>query len=145
MITEETLSLEQIGAIQEKAWAATFRHASANSPFYCERFRAAGLSTEEPPELRQLALIHKHSLLAFTDDQLRPKLYFVVVSLETVDECVVGIVGPFDDVDELAADLVEEAHGSGKSMGKRENGLYGLQVMHRNRLRLGGARSDHWK
>ena len=36
-------------------------------------------------DIRQLAFVHEYGLLAFADDQFRPKLYFVVVPLEAVD------------------------------------------------------------
>jgi hypothetical protein len=42
--------------------------------------------------------------------QLGPILGFIVLARRGIDECVRATVGPFDDIDELSPNLVEQAY-----------------------------------
>ena len=56
------------------------------------------------------ALVDEHRHLALADDQLGVHLDLVLLAREAPDDRVPGVIGPFDDVDELAADLVHQSH-----------------------------------
>ncbi|MGD1083291.1 MAG: AMP-binding protein [Verrucomicrobiota bacterium] len=54
---EEQLTDERIAALQEKAWAKTWQHAWARSPFYHEHLRRAGGTARNPIPLREIARV----------------------------------------------------------------------------------------
>ena len=54
---DEPATLEQLRVVQEAAWAVTWRHVAAASPFYREHFRRAGLVPDRPPRLDDLGAI----------------------------------------------------------------------------------------
>jgi hypothetical protein len=56
------------------------------------------------------ALVDEHRHLALAHDQVGVHLDLVLVAWEAPDDRVPGVVGPLDDVDELAADLVHQSH-----------------------------------
>jgi hypothetical protein len=58
----------------------------------------------------QLTLVHEHRHLPLPHGKLCAVLDLVTVSVEAVDERVAAVIGPLDDIDELAPDLVEETH-----------------------------------
>src|SRR5690606_29507658 len=55
-------------------------------------------------------LVDEHRELALADDELGSHLDLVVVAGEAPGDRVAAVVEPFDDVDELAADHVEQTH-----------------------------------
>lgn len=57
-----------------------------------------------------LAFIHEHSHLRFANGQLCAVLNLVAIPLEPVHHRVLGVIGPLDDVNKFALDLVPEAH-----------------------------------
>jgi phenylacetate-CoA ligase len=70
---DEPATIDQLRAMQEAAWAATWRHAAVASPFYREHFRRAGLSPDRPPRLDDLGAIppvDKRDLSERNDDLL---------------------------------------------------------------------------
>ena len=58
----------------------------------------------------ELAEIHELSRLRLADDELRAALDGLVVVREPVRERVAGIVGPLDDLEQLALQKVHDAH-----------------------------------
>ena len=56
-MNEAELSVAELAARQEAAWAETFQYAFAASPFYREHFSRAGLSPGEPVPLNEMARI----------------------------------------------------------------------------------------
>ena len=61
-------------------------------------------------DVGELALAHEDGELARAHDQLRSILDLVVVAREAPHERVSTVVDPFDDVDELGAQLVQQSH-----------------------------------
>ena len=59
----------------------------------------------------ELAEVHELRHLRFADDELGVALDFLVLVGEPVRQRVARVVGPLDDVDELAADEIGETHG----------------------------------
>ena len=68
------------------------------------------LEVAGPEAVGQLAPVDEHRLLALADDQLGPVLDLVLVAGEPPGEGRAGVVHPLDDVDQLALDLVHQAH-----------------------------------
>ena len=66
--------------------------------------------TERVAELAEVDELHR---LRLADDQLRPVLDRLVVVRKAVRERVARVVGPLDDVDQLALDEVHDSHSGG--------------------------------
>ena len=54
---EERWTGERIAALQRKAWAKTWQHAQAHSPFYREHLRRVGGATRTPIPLKEIGLV----------------------------------------------------------------------------------------
>ena len=63
-----------------------------------------------PNEIAELAEVDELHDLRLADDELRAALDFLVLVRKAVRERVARVVGPLDDLDELAADEVGEGH-----------------------------------
>jgi len=64
-MNEAAISVAKIQALQERAWAETFRYAAAHSPFYREHFLRAGVSPRDPlplHEIRRIPSVDKTAL-----------------------------------------------------------------------------------
>lgn len=61
-------------------------------------------------DIGEFALVDEDSGLAFADNELGAIFDLVAVAFEAVNERVVGVVEPFDDVDELSLKFVPECH-----------------------------------
>ena len=61
-------------------------------------------------DVGEFALVDKDGGLAFAHDEFGAVFDLVAVALEAVDEGVVGVVEPLDDVDELPFEFVPECH-----------------------------------
>ena len=59
----------------------------------------------------QLAFVDKDRRLAFAHRQLGAVFDLVPLAFEAPDHGVAGVVGPVDDVDELASEKIKNAHG----------------------------------
>ena len=71
--------------------------------------------------IRELAFMNENSGLAFANGEFRPVFDFMALALEAPHECVAGIIGPVNDVDKLAGEEIENAHG-GLPLGKIQLG-----------------------
>ena len=60
----------------------------------------------------ELAEVHELHLLRLAHDQLRPVLDRLVVVGESEREGVARVIGPLDDVDQLALDEIHQAHAA---------------------------------
>src|SRR5439155_8547568 len=60
--------------------------------------------------IAELAEIHELGDLRFADDQLRAAFNLLVLVGKPEGERIARVIGPFDDVDELLADEVENGH-----------------------------------
>ena len=67
-------------------------------------------------DVGQLPLVDEDRGLAFAHGQLGAVLDLVALALEAPDHRVAGVVGPVDDVDELAGQEVEDAHARALSL-----------------------------
>ena len=54
--------------------------------------------------------MHEDRALAGSHDELRAVLDLIVVAREAPDQRVTAVVDPFDDVDQLRAELFHETH-----------------------------------
>ena len=70
IIQEERLTGAQIASLQSKAWAKTWQHVWAHSPFYREHLRQAGGAPQTPIPLKEIARISPidNSVLAADPD-----------------------------------------------------------------------------
>src|SRR5262249_61862734 len=86
-------------------------------------------------DVSDLAFGDEDSRLSFADGELGPVLDFVLIPRESVaEDVVIGWLGPLDDVDELAAQLVEQAH---ERSPKRRRGCGGLFCSGRGSFAMG--------
>jgi hypothetical protein len=60
--------------------------------------------------IAELSEIHELDLLRLADDELRAVLDRLVVVRKPVRERVPRVVGPLDDLDQLALDEIHDAH-----------------------------------
>ena len=60
-----------------------------------------------PENIGNFALVDKHSCLALANCQFSAILDFVAISLKAIDHRVVGIVRPFNYIDEFAEQFVK--------------------------------------
>ena len=75
----------------------------------------------------ELAEIDELHLLRLAYDQLRAVLNRLVVVGKTERQRIARIIGPFDDVDQLALDEIHQAHGQApvkKEAGRPERRLF---------------------
>ena len=64
-----------------------------------------------PEQVAELAQIDELHHLRFAHDELRAALDLLVVVRKAVRERVARVIGPLDDLDELAAEEIGQAHG----------------------------------
>ena len=64
-------------------------------------------------DIRQLPLMHKDRRLPLAHRQLGAVFDLMAFTLKPPDHRVAGVVGPVNDVDELAREEIENAHGDG--------------------------------
>ena len=60
--------------------------------------------------IRKLPLQHKHRHLRFAHDQLRPVFDFILIPRKSPHQRILAVVRPLNDVDQLVAEFVENAH-----------------------------------
>ena len=74
--------------------------------------QVVGLELVEPgaEDVGELALVDEDRRLPLADGELGAVLDRVALALEAPDDGVAGVVGPVDDVDELAAQEIEDRH-----------------------------------
>ncbi len=58
----------------------------------------------------QLAFVDEHRSLTLADGQLGTVFDLVAFALKTPDHRIAGVIGPVDNVDELAREKIENAH-----------------------------------
>jgi hypothetical protein len=62
--------------------------------------------------IRKPPLVHQDGHLSRPDDELRAVLDLIVVAGKAPDQSLPVVLGPFDDVDQLRAQLLQESHGT---------------------------------
>ena len=67
-------------------------------------------------EIAELPEVDELDDLRFADDELGAALDFLVLVGEAEGQRIARVVGPFDDVDELAADEIGQAHERSSEM-----------------------------
>ena len=65
-----------------------------------------------PERVAELAQVHELHDLRLAHDELRAALDFLVIVRKPERQRVARVVGPLDDLDELAADEVGQSHGA---------------------------------
>ena len=70
-----------------------------------------------PEHVGDLALMDEDGGLTFANGQLGAVFDGVAAAFKPPDHRVAGVVGPFDDVDELAREEIEQGHGSLRGLG----------------------------
>jgi len=61
----------------------------------------------------QPPFVYEHGRLAFAHSELGAVFDLMALTLEPPDHRVAGVISPVDDVDELAGEKIENAHGCG--------------------------------
>ena len=87
----------------------------------------------------ELADVDELRMLRFADDQLRAVLDRLVVVGKAVRQRVAGVIGPLDDLDQLALEEVDDAHGG--ILRRRGLAVRGFAVRRQSRLEPAGLKA----